>query len=137
MSGIEEKVSITGTPSKGSFEISDSTPTVNDDKSENSVSERRKMKQYAVSVRAHMQPEEPCCTGTISDCYSCFCCCSRRVGNMFFLFERRDGSPIFVAGPCWPFCTFVTFPLIAGIGALVTYYAILKDDDKVSLFLRN
>lgn len=55
-----------------------------------------------------------------------FCCCARRrVGSMFFLLERsNDGSPIIVAGPCWPFCTFITTPLILGISGLVGYFMI-------------
>jgi hypothetical protein len=57
-----------------------------------------------------------------------FCCCARRVGSMFFLLESNDGSPIIVAGPCWPFCTFITTPLILGISALVGYYMIYDTD---------
>ena len=44
---------------------------------------------------------------------------------MFFLLETKDGSPI-VAGPCWPFCTFVTLPLIVGISGMVGYFMIYK-----------
>lgn len=43
---------------------------------------------------------------------------------MFFLVERRDGSPIVVAGPCWPFCTFVTVPLIVVLSGLVGYFIV-------------
>ena len=43
---------------------------------------------------------------------------------MFFLVEREDGSPIIVAGPCWPFCSFVTVPLIVGCSALVGYFIV-------------
>jgi len=32
-----------------------------------------------------------------------------------------------VAGPCWPFCTFVTLPLVAGLSGLTLYFCILKD----------
>jgi len=32
-----------------------------------------------------------------------------------------------VAGPCWPFCTFVTIPLICGLSGLVAYFLIFKD----------
>jgi hypothetical protein len=46
---------------------------------------------------------------------------------MFFICERRNGSPIVVAGPCWPFCTFVTLPLVAGLSGLTLYFCILKD----------
>ena len=47
---------------------------------------------------------------------------------MFILLEYADGSPIFVAGPCWPFCMFVTVPLIVGISGLVTYFLVLNDE---------
>ena len=57
-----------------------------------------------------------------------FCCCARRVGSMFFLLESNDGSPIIVAGPCWPFCTFITTPLILGISGLVGYFMIYTTD---------
>ncbi len=53
-----------------------------------------------------------------------FCCCARRVGSMFFLIEKKDGSPIVVAGPCWPFCTFVTAPLIVVLSGMVGYFIV-------------
>ena len=43
------------------------------------------------------------------------------MGGMFFLMERKDGSPILVVGPCWPFCTFVTLPLVIIVVVLVSY----------------
>ena len=43
---------------------------------------------------------------------------------MFFLIEKPDGTPIVVAGPCWPFCTFVTVPLIVGIGTIVGIFIV-------------
>jgi hypothetical protein len=43
---------------------------------------------------------------------------------MFFLVEKKDGSPIIVAGPCWPFCTFVTVPLIVVLSGLVGYFIV-------------
>jgi len=57
-----------------------------------------------------------------------FCCCARRIGGMFSLVERSDGSPIIIAGPCWPCCFFITLPLIAGIAGLVTYYVVFNQD---------
>lgn len=57
-----------------------------------------------------------------------FCCCARRVGSMFFLLESNDGSPIIVAGPCWPFCTFITTPIILGVSGLVGYFMIYTTD---------
>jgi hypothetical protein len=50
---------------------------------------------------------------------------------MFFLLEKRDGTPIVVAGPCWPFCTFVTVPLIIVLSGLVVYFILL--DPKIGL----
>ena len=46
---------------------------------------------------------------------------------MHILCSHPDGSPIIMAGPCWPFCMFVTVPLILGISALVVYFLILDD----------
>ena len=66
----------------------------------------------------------PCLTFTIEDFNRYFCCCARRVGSMFFLVERKDGSPIIVAGPCWPFCSFVTVPLIVVCSGLVGYFIV-------------
>lgn len=88
-------------------------------------------KQYAVSTAWERKQEEnandkkPFCTGTTEDCYTACCCCSRRVGSMFFLCEKRDGSPIVVAGPCWPFCVFITAPLIISLSGLVLWFCIL------------
>jgi len=47
---------------------------------------------------------------------------------MFFLLETRDGSPIVVAGPCWPFCTFVTVPLVVVLSSLVGYFIVLNSN---------
>jgi hypothetical protein len=55
------------------------------------------------------------------------CCCAKRVGNMFILCSYPDGSPILVAGPCWPFCMFITTPLVLGISALVGLYVFWWD----------
>lgn len=70
------------------------------------------------------EAERPCLTFTIEDFNRYFCCCARRVGSMFFLVERKDGSPIIVAGPCWPFCTFVTVPLIVVCSTLVGIFIV-------------
>ena len=45
---------------------------------------------------------------------------------MFVLLERLDGSPIVIAGPCWPFCCFVTVPLIVCISGAVAYFVIIS-----------
>ncbi len=87
--------------------------------------------QYAVSVnwerkQAESGNKKTFCTGNLNDCHSLFCCCARRVGNMFFLCENRSGVPLVVAGPCWPFCTFITFPLVAGLSTLTLYFCILS-----------
>ena len=47
---------------------------------------------------------------------------------MFILCERADGSPVVISGPCWPFCTFVTLPLILAVSGAVAYFVIISDD---------
>ena len=98
---------------------------------------------YAVSVRWEReqaeqsgQPSES--SGPImerrsplEDFNSLFCCCARRVGSMFFLLETKDGSPIVVAGPCWPFCTFVTTPLIVIFSGMVGYFIVSNPNTKL------
>jgi len=99
-------------------------------------------KKYAVSVRWELEQEERerqgccICSGNCTEDLNALCCCfSRRVGGFFFLCEKDDGSPIVTAGPCWPFCTFVTAPLILGLSALVTYYVLFNDDSKLPTFV--
>lgn len=46
---------------------------------------------------------------------------------MFALLSYPDGTPIVIAGPCWPFCMFFTLPLILGICGLVSYFLIIDD----------
>lgn len=103
-------------------------------------SERLVKKIYAVSViwereqaARRRQPSEspgpvvenkPCLAFTKEYFNRYFCCCARQVGSMFFLMETTNGSPIMVAGPCWPFCAFVTVPLIAVLSGLVGYYIV-------------
>jgi hypothetical protein len=85
----------------------------------------RRPQRYAVSTRWEREVAEH---GPIKDFHRFFCCCARRLGNMFVLCERSDGSPVVIAGPCWPFCVFVTLPLILSISAAVAYFVIISDD---------
>ena len=39
---------------------------------------------------------------------------------MFALVSYQDGAPMVLAGPCWPFCVFITLPLILVIPAYVS-----------------
>mmetsp|Transcript_15184 Transcript_15184/g.31856 ORF Transcript_15184/g.31856 Transcript_15184/m.31856 type:complete len:247 (-) Transcript_15184:1627-2367(-) len=110
----------------------------------NAVNRGRAKKVYAVSVRWEREQEErhrqssdssrlvaenkPIFTYSLEDFHRYFCCCARRVGSMFFLLETRDGSPIVVAGPCWPFCTFVTVPLVVVLSSLVGYFIVLNSN---------
>ena len=80
--------------------------------------------RYAVSTQWERQQSEG---RSIRDFHSFCCCCAKRIGNMFALISRSDGTPIVIAGPCWPFCIFITFPLIIGISMLVIFFLILGD----------
>lgn len=92
--------------------------------------------RYAVSVRWEREMEEerasgrkkPLCTGTARDLDAWFCCCAQQIGGMFALVEQTDGTPIVIAGPCWPFCTFITVPLIVVLSGLVSYFVVLNRD---------
>jgi hypothetical protein len=46
---------------------------------------------------------------------------------MHLLLASSDGSPLVIAGPCWPFCLCVTMPLIVGITGSVAYFFIIND----------
>jgi hypothetical protein len=79
----------------------------------------RRKKQYAVSVQWESQRAD----GTFQDDFhSYFCCCAERIGNMFALVRYPDGTPVVMAGPCWP----VTLPLVLGVPAVVAYFLILN-----------
>jgi len=93
---------------------------------------RRRRKQYAVSTRWEREVAEK---GPRRDFHSFFCCLARRMGNMFVLCERYDGSPVIIAGPCWPFCFLVTVPLILGIPAAVAYFYIINEDSPVPIWV--
>lgn len=80
--------------------------------------------RYAVSTMWERQVSEG---EAPRDVHSYFCCCAKRVGHMFALISRPDGSPLVIAGPCWPFCLLVTLPLILGISGLVVYFLVLHD----------
>ena len=81
--------------------------------------------RFAVSTRWEREVAQ---NGPVKDFHRYWCCCARRLGNMFVLCERTDGTPIVIAGPCWPFCTFVTLPLILAVSAAVAYFVIISDD---------
>lgn len=80
--------------------------------------------RYAVSTQWERQQSEGRNT---RDIHSYCCCCAKRIGNMFALISRPDGTPVVIAGPCWPFCLFITFPLIIGMSMLVIFFLILGD----------
>ncbi len=81
--------------------------------------------RFAVSTRWEREVAE---NGPVRDFHRFWCCCARRLGNMFVLCERIDGTPIVIAGPCWPFCMFVTLPLILAVSGAVAYFVIISDD---------
>jgi len=86
--------------------------------------------EYAISKRWEAQQEsgqsDKCTPQTcISDI---FCCCAKQLGSMHVLCERRDGSPVVIAGPMWPFCMFVTVPLVAVLSTLVLYFFMLQEN---------
>lgn len=84
-----------------------------------------KQSRYAVST----QWERSVHDGTAPrDVHTYFCCCATRIGHMFALMQHHDGEPIVLAGPCWPFCVFVTVPLILGVSCLVTYFLVIDDN---------
>lgn len=92
------------------------------------TTERKEMLKRTGKGKGPNGDKEPYCqpcTCSIEDFHN-YCCCmaTRRFGGMFFLCERRDGSPIMVAGPCWPFCTFITVPVIIFVAAMVSYFII-------------
>ena len=98
--------------------------------------------RFAVSVRWEREMEErrrnpskkSRCTCSTEDLHTNCCCCAHRIGNMFSLLETPNGSPIIIAGPCWPFCLFITFPLIAVISGLVAYFVVLNKDNGLVRF---
>jgi hypothetical protein len=47
---------------------------------------------------------------------------------MFALLSYPDGTPIVVAGPCWPFCVGVTLPVILVVTGLVSYFLVVDGD---------
>lgn len=88
------------------------------------VNHIRSSYRYAVSTRWERDVAEGRAEEDLVN--KIFCCCARRVGNMYFLIEKQDGSPVVVAGPCWPFCVGVTVPLIVGISSAVIILIVLN-----------
>jgi len=76
------------------------------------------------------------CTGKIwEDINSCFCCCAKQhIGEMLVLVEKKDGTPVVIAGPSWPMCIFCTVPIIVVGGFLITYF-ILMDNENVPFWI--
>ena len=89
--------------------------------------------RFAVSTRWEREVAE---NGPIRDFHRFWCCCARRLGNMFVLCERTDGTPIVITGPCWPFCIFVTLPLILAVSGAVAYFVIISDDSPLVSAIR-
>ncbi|GAX19916.1 hypothetical protein FisN_1Lh615 [Fistulifera solaris] len=85
---------------------------------------QRRRKIYAVSTTWERQLAEG---RSQPDVHTYFCCCAQRIGNMFSLLSYQDGSPMVIAGPCWPFCALVTVPLILGVSGTVCYFLIVDN----------
>jgi hypothetical protein len=81
--------------------------------------------RFAVSVSWE---NEVLNNGPIHDHHYYVCCLAKRVGNMFIIIEKQDGSPILIAGPCWPFCMGITVPLILGVSCSIFYFVILNEN---------
>ena len=61
--------------------------------------------RYAVSTAWEREVAE----GKVpTDINTFLCCFARRIGHMFAICSYPDGTPILIAGPCWPFCALVT-----------------------------
>ena len=90
--------------------------------------EQERLRQEMNSSTDPITNKHPCLSFTIEDFHKYFCCCARRVGSFFFLLERKDGSPIITAGPCWPFCSFVTVPLILILSTLVMVFIVFNQN---------
>eukprot|EP00814_Leptocylindrus_danicus_P015058 CAMPEP_0116003898 /NCGR_PEP_ID=MMETSP0321-20121206/300_1 /TAXON_ID=163516 /ORGANISM="Leptocylindrus danicus var. danicus, Strain B650" /LENGTH=192 /DNA_ID=CAMNT_0003472135 /DNA_START=39 /DNA_END=614 /DNA_ORIENTATION=- len=87
-------------------------------------------KQYAVSTRWERDIAEGRTNRRekLRVCNNTCCCCAKPLGGMHVLWERKsDGSPIIIAGPLWPFCMFVTVPLIVFISGVFVYFVLLND----------
>lgn len=95
---------------------------------------QREIRRQSLDSSGPVASSKPFLTFTIED-FNRFCCCARQVGALHFLLERRDGSPIVVAGPCWPFCIFVTVPLIVVLSGMVGFFIVSdKESRLVSMF---
>ena len=119
------------------------------------TTQRKRKKQYAAStpknenLKDSSSPDKskalqsksccckPCCTGNIKeDINSCFCCCAvQRIGAMFVLVEKDDGTPVFIVGPEWQCCMCCTVPTILLGSFGLIYFILMNDDfDAVSFF---
>lgn len=83
------------------------------------ISIKKQKKNYAVSIIEGSN-------NSSNDIKSCFCCCATIIGGMYSLVEKRDGTPIIIAGPTWPTCLFFTFPMII-FGSISTIWFVLMD----------
>jgi hypothetical protein len=80
--------------------------------------------RFAVSIQWERQIAE---NRAPKDFQGAFCCCATRIGHMFAILTYPDGTPIVIAGPCWPFCIFVTVPLILAVSFAVGYFLVVSD----------
>ena len=77
-------------------------------------------KEYAVSIAWEREQAETTSSDKC-DFNTVFCCCARQLGRMQVICKRRDGSPLIIIGPHWPFCVFITIPLIIALSAFILY----------------
>lgn len=98
-------------------------------------------KNFAVSTRW----EEQMAGGTDDPilikpkCYrlnKIFCWCSKPLGGMFILCQRRNGDPLMIAGPLWGFCMFITVPLILFISGVFLHFVVMNDKMDLPLWVQ-
>jgi len=102
------------------------------DSVDSTISIKKQKKNYAVSITDsnndyyknsnNNNSRSYCC----NDIKSCVCCCATKIGGMYSLVERKDGTPIIITGPSWPMCLFCTVPIIIASGFAITWF-ILRD----------
>lgn len=101
------------------------------DSVDSTISIKKQKKNYAVSIidsnndyyknSNHNNSRSYCC----NDIKSCVCCCATKIGGMYSLVERKDGTPIIITGPSWPMCLFFTVPILIASSFAITWFILM------------
>jgi hypothetical protein len=97
---------------------------------EHSVSQRERNSSFTGTPSRFKDGEKSCYRFTndpqgMTEEFCCAPCARRKIGTFHVCCQTLDGEPLCLVGPCWPFATFITLPLLLGIPLVILFLILI------------